>query len=100
MSGEARLAVKAFAQIGGGVGYAKTRHVWMCRFGSSQLADQCVIDDLRNGDPATKATELRALADEIAPALHTSQLGACDEVNTQQFICQIVMRCHSHVCSS
>ena len=101
LSGEARSAVKAFAQIGGGVGYAKTRQVLKCRFGSSHLVAQCVIDDLRKGDPATKPTELRALADEVASALQTlTQLGAYGEVNTQQFMCDIVMRCHPQVCSS
>ena len=102
LSGEARSAVKAFAQIGGGAGYAKTRQVLKCRFGSSYyLVAQCVIDDLRKGDPATNSRELRALADELASALQTlTQLGAYGEVNTQQFICEIVMRCHPHVCSS
>ena len=102
LSGEARSAVKAFAQIGGGAGYAKTRQVLKCRFGSSYyLVAQCVIDDLRKGDPATKSRELRALADELASALQTvTQLGAYGEVITQQFICEIVMRCHPHVCSS
>ena len=72
-----------------------------CRFGNSHLVAQCVIDDLRKGDPATKPTELRALADEIASALLTlTQLGAYSEVNTQRFICEIVMRCHPQVCSS
>ena len=66
LAGEARLAVKAFAQIGGGAGYVKTRQVLKCRFGRSHLVAQCVIDDLRKGDPATKPTEPRALADEIA----------------------------------
>ena len=60
-----------------------------------------MIDDLRKGDPATKPTELRALADELASALQTlTQLGACGEVNTQQFIREIVMRCHPQICSS
>ena len=82
LSGEARLAVKAFAQIGGGAGYVKTRQVLKCRFGSSHLVTPCVIDDLRKGDPATTPTELRALADEIASALQTlSQLGAYGEVS-------------------
>ena len=72
---------------GGGAGYAKARSVLKSRFVSSQSVAQCVIDDLRNGKSATKPTELRALADEIASALQTlTQLGACDEVNTQQFI--------------
>ena len=84
MSGEARSAVKAFAQIGGGAGYAKTRQALKCRFGSSHLVAQWVIDVLRKGDPATKPTELRDLADEIASALQTiTQLGAYGEVNTQ-----------------
>ena len=101
LSGEARSAVKSFAQIGGGAGYAKARSVLKARFGSSQLVAQCVINDLRNGESATKPTELRALADEIASALQTlTQLGACGEVNTQQFICAIVMRYHPQVCSS
>ena len=101
LSGEARSAVKSFAQIGGGAGYAKARSMLKARFGSSQLVAQCVINDLRNGESATKPTELRALADEIASALQTlTQLGACGEVNTQQFICAIVMRCHPQVCSS
>ena len=101
LSGEARSAVKAFAQIGGGVGYAKTRQVLKCRFGSSHLVAQCLINDLRKGDPATKPTELRALADEVASVLQTlTQLGAYGEVNTQQFMCDIVMRCHPQVCSS
>ena len=100
LSGEARPAVKAFAQIGGGAGYAKTRQVikW---FGSSHLVAQCVIDDLRKGDPASKPREFRALADQVASALQTlTHIGADGEVNTQQFICEIVMRCHPHVCSS
>ena len=101
LSGEARSAVKAFAQIGGGAGYAKTRQVLNCMFGSSHLVAQCVIDDVRKGDPATKPTQLRALADEIASALQTlTQLGAYGEVNTQQLLYEIVMRCHPHVCSS
>ena len=101
LSGEARSAVKAFAQIGGGVGYVKTRQVLKCRFSSSHLVSQCVIDDLRKGDPATKPTELRALADELASELQTlTQLGAYGEVNTQQFMCDIVMRCHPYVCST
>ncbi len=41
------------------------------RFGSSQLVAQCVINDLRNGEYATKPTELRALADEIASERQT-----------------------------
>ena len=70
-------------------------------FGSSHLVAQCVIDDLRKGDPASKSREFRALADEVASALQTlTHLGAYGEVNTQQFICEIVMRCHPHVCSS
>ena len=101
LSGEARSAGKAFAHIGGGVGYAKARLVLKCRFGSSHLVAQCVIDDLRNGESATKPTDLRALADEISSALQNlTQLGACGEVNTQQFIFEIVMRCHPQVCSS
>ena len=101
LSGEARSAVKSFAQTGGVAGYAKARSVRKSRFGSSQLVAQCVIDDLRNGRSATKPTQLRALADEIGSALQTlTQLGACGEVNTQQFICEIVTRCHPQVCSS
>ena len=64
LSGETRPAVKSFAQIGGGAGYAKARIVLKSRFGSSQLVAQCVIDDLRNGESVTNPTELRALADE------------------------------------
>ena len=72
-----------------------------CRFGNSHLVAQCVIDDIRKGDPATKPSELRALPDEITSALQTlTQLGAYGEVNTQQFMCDIVMRCHPHVCSN
>ena len=71
------------------------------KFGGSQLVAQCLIDDLRNGESANKPTELRALADEIASALQTlTQIGACGEVNKQQFICAIVMRWHPQVCSS
>ena len=71
------------------------------RFGSSHLVAKCLINDLRKGDPATKPTELRALADEVASALQTlTQLGAYGEVNTQQFMCDIVMRCQPQVCSS
>ena len=88
LSGEARSAVLAFAQIGGGVGYAKTRQVLKSRFGSSHLVAQCVIDALSRVDPATKPTELRALADELASVLQTlTQLGAYGEVNNQRFIC-------------
>ena len=101
VSGEARSAGKSFAQIGGGAGYAKTRHVLKCTFGTSHLVAQCVINDLRKGDPANKPTELRDLADEIASALQTlTQLGVYGEVNTHRFICEIVMRCHPQVCSS
>ena len=58
-------------------------------------------DDLRKCDPATKPTELRALADELASARQTlTQLGAYGEVNNQRFICEIGMRCHPQICSS
>ena len=101
LSGEARSSDKSFAQTGGVAGYAKARSVLKSRFGSSQLVAQCVIDDLRNGRSATKPTELRALADEIGSAFQTlTQLGACGEVNTQQFIRELVTRCHPQVCSS
>ena len=72
-----------------------------CTFDSSHLVAQCVIDDLRKCDPATKPTERRVLADEVASALQTlTQLGAYGEVSNQRFICVIVMRCHPQICSS
>ena len=52
LSGEARSAVKPFAQIG----YAKARMVLRSIFVSSHLVAQCVIDDLRNGESAAKPT--------------------------------------------
>ena len=98
MSGEAAIAVKSCALMGGTAGYAQAREVLKSRFGSSHLVAQRVINDLRNGKAVSNAAEVRKLADDVTTAYQIlSNIGAYSEVNNQHFIQDILTRCHPQV---
>ena len=98
MSGEAAIAVKSCALMGGTARYAQAREVLKSRFGSSHLVAQRVINDLRNGKAMSNAAEVRKLADDITTAYQiVSSIGAYSEVNNQHFIQGILTRCHPQV---
>ena len=101
LAGEAQSSVKSFMLIGGATGYAKARSVLKSRFGSSHLVAQSIIDDLRQGKSAIRSKDLRTLADDVTTAHITlTKIGAYGEVNTQQFIIEILSRCHTQLRSS
>ena len=94
MSGEAAVAVKSCALIGGAAGYAQAREVLKPRFGSSHLVAQRVINDLRNGKAVPIAAEVRRLADDVTTAY---KISAYSEVNNQHFIRDVLTRCHPQI---
>ena len=100
MTGDAAIALRSCALIGGSSGYAQAREVLKSRFGSSHLVAQRVINDLRNGKTVSSAAEVRKLADDLTTAYHIlSKIGAnmYSEVNNQHFIQDILTRCHPQV---
>ena len=100
MTGDAAIALRSCALIGGSSGYAQAREVLKSRFGSSHLVAQRVINDLRNGKTVSSAAEVRKLADDLTTAYQIlSKIGAnmYSEVNNQHFIQDILTRCHPQV---
>ena len=100
MTGDAAIALRSCALIGGSSGYAQAREVLKSRFGSSHLVAQRVINDLRNGKTVSSAAEVRMLADDLTTAYQIlSKIGAnmYSEVNNQHFIQDILTRCHPQV---
>ena len=100
MTGDATIALRSCALIGGSSGYAQAREVLKSRFGSSHLVAQRVINDLRNGKTVSSAAEVRKLADDLTTAYQIlSKIGAnmYSEVNNQHFIQDILTRCHPQV---
>ena len=100
MTGDAAIALRSCALIGGSSGYAQAREVLKSKFGSSHLVAQRVINDLRNGKTVSSAAEVRKLADDLTTANQIlSKIGAnmYSEVNNQHFIQDILTRCHPQV---
>ena len=100
MTGDAAIALRSCALIGGSSGYAQAREVLKSRIGSSHLVAQRVINDLRNGKTVSSAAEVRKLADDLTTAYQIlSKIGAnmYSEVNNQHFIQDILTRCHPQV---
>ena len=100
MTGDAAIALRSCALIGGSSGYAQAREVFKSRFGSSHLVAQRVINDLRNGKTVSSAAEVRKLADDLTTAYQIlSKIGAnmYSEVNNHHFIQDILTRCHPQV---
>ena len=100
MTGDAAIALRSCALIGGSSCYAQAREVLKSRFGSSHLVAQRVINDLRNGKTVSSAAEVRKLADDLTTAYQIlSKIGAnmYSEVNNQHFIQDILTRCHPQV---
>ena len=98
MSGEAAVAVKSCALIGGAAGYTQAREVLKSMFGSSHLVAQRVINDLRNGKAVSIAAEVRRLAADVTTAYQIlSKIGAYSEVNNQHFIRDVLTRCHPQI---
>ena len=100
MTGDAAIALRSCALIGGSSGYAQAREVLKSRFGSSHLVAQRVINDLINGKTVSSAAEVRKLADDLTTAYQIlSKIGAnmYSEVNNQHFIQDILTRCHPQV---
>ena len=69
MTGDAAIALRSCALIGGSSGYAQAREVLKSRFGSSHLVAQRVINDLKNGKTVSSAAEVRKLADDLTTKL-------------------------------
>ena len=89
-AGEAKLAIKSCALIGGKEGYTKALDTLKTRFGDPILISRAVIDNLIS-DKTVSVKDLVNLSDEISIAFTTlKQLNMLSEVNTQKSILSIV----------
>ena len=54
-TGPAKAAIRNCALVGGGNGYTQAREILRNRYGDSHLVSQKVVDDLKKGEPVSKA---------------------------------------------
>lgn len=96
-AGDAKLAIKNCALVGGKEGYDKALDILKKRFGDPILISRTVIDNLTLGK-SVNAKELVHLSDEISTAFITlQQLGMLEEIDTQRSILSIIQRCPNFV---
>ena len=96
--GDAHKAVESCINVGGADGYLQAREILKQRYGSKHVIAKTVLEDIRDGKPAIKPADLRRLSDDLYVA-HSklSSLGAYSEINSQSFIRDVLLRCHSKV---
>ena len=65
-----------------------------CETGDSHLVSQKVVDDLKKGEPVSKTQELQQLSDDLTMAdTVLKKLGMISEVDNQQTILEVLLRC-------
>ena len=98
VSGAAEKTILPYIVLGTRDAYCKAREALEKRYGNSHILCQKVIDDLRYGKPATRPSDLRQLADDLASAQYSlSNVGMLSEVQNQYFIRDVLARCHGQV---
>ena len=66
-TGPAKAAIRNCALVGGGNGCTQARD----RYGDSHLVSQKVVDDLKKGEPVSKAQELQQLSDDLTMVIRS-----------------------------
>ena len=91
--GKAHDSIMLCADMSDGTGYRQARKILYERYGNTHIVTQRLINELRDGKAVKRPEELETFCDQLRNcAMTLRQLGKIHEVQSQNYILQIIER--------